>query len=124
MKKNIILLICVFLFIGLISFVQIALGNDVDWITTKTHTIQTTFDHPEQAMHYYNELYEHWHNNIVFWGMLLPHDNLLEVSKDIEKLGTALHNQNKEDADQAAATIDSTMRYLLHRNTLRWDHIF
>jgi hypothetical protein len=124
MKKNGILLLCVVMFIGLIVFVQTTLKNDVEWIAGKTQQIEAAFDQPEQAIQLYNELNNHWEQRETFWGMLLPHDNLQEVSKEIKSLGVALQNQKKEDADQSIVTVNLTMQHLLQRNTLQWDHIF
>lgn len=124
MKKNWILLLCVVLFIGLIAFVQITLKNDVEWIADKSLEIEASFEHPEQTTQLYKELSTYWTKRENFWGMLLPHNDLQEVGKEIKLLGVALQNQKKEDCDQAIVTVNLTLEHLLRRNTLRWDHIF
>lgn len=124
MKKNGILLLCFLLFIGLIIFVQLALKSDVEWVSKKTQEIENSFDNHEQAIQIYSELNEHWEKREVLWGMLLPHDNLQDINKEIKKLGVALKNHKKENIEEAIVSVNLTLLNLLQRNTLRLDHIF
>lgn len=124
MKKILILLLCLLLFFSFILWVHNTLEQDVTWILNKTAEITGSLSDPAQTMELFLQLKEHWNSQELFWGMLLPHDNLQDINKEIEKLGVALQNQNKEDTDSSAAAINKMVVYLLQRNTLRWDHIF
>lgn len=124
MKKIIILFGCVAVFMVGVSFFHITLKNQKDWMDEKIKQIGGAVETGGQAMDLYQELDGNWNDKVIFFGMLLPHDNLLEVSGEMTKLGVALENQDKEDADQAMAAISLGMQHLLERNTLRWDHVF
>lgn len=123
MKKNITLVILVLLFISLVIFVKTTLQKDIDWVSNKMHQIEQSFYDYDESISLYNELDELWKNRQIFWGMLLPHNNLEEITKEIKILGVSLKNRDKQDADTSISTINLIMNNLLHRNTLRWDHI-
>lgn len=124
MRRILPLIGCLAVFIGLVIYVQTSLNHDSDWVAIKTREIEAAWQNPEEAQALYMQLDQHWNSRETFWGTLLPHENLQEIAKEITRLGVALTNQDHEDATQASANINTIMKYLLQRNTLRWDHIF
>lgn len=123
MKKKMMLIFAMIVFIALVIYVQSALGKDVEWMQSKTQQIKMAFDDQDRAQVLFAEMLAKWDVRELFWSMLLPHDNLQDVRQEMGKLGIALQNSNREDASQAIEAIHLTMQHLLGRNTLRWDHI-
>lgn len=123
MRKMIALFCCLLAFIGFVSLIHIQLKKDVTWAIDQAAEVTNTIEQPSRSQEAYQNLETNWNEKVYWWGMVLPHDNLQEINKEIKKLGAAAKQQNKEDAALAVSSLDSAMNELLDRNTLRLDHI-